>query len=154
MLSTITTIVHAVWGYLPQITADLQFGAALIGFCLRADAAVQAMAQPDASSPVKSHGPRCYLALSRLPAGRDALTSLGMMTTAKALAVLKEICSLTGLNVSEALPLHQHVAKFFLFEADWSASSFPDSCLIAISCCGLPVQVLGVDLLRGPVSEC
>jgi hypothetical protein len=63
MLSTIITIVHTVWGYLPQITAGLQFGAALIGFCLTADVAVQAMAQPDASSPVKSHGPRSYLAL-------------------------------------------------------------------------------------------
>jgi hypothetical protein len=64
MLSTITTIIHAVWGYLPQITAGLQFGAALIGFCLTTDVAVQVMAQPDASSPVKSHGLCCYLALS------------------------------------------------------------------------------------------
>jgi hypothetical protein len=29
----------------------------------------------------------------------------------------------------------------------WAALSFPDSCLIAISCCALPIQVLCVDLL-------
>lgn len=34
MSSTITTIVHAVWSWLPQITTGLQFGSALIGFCL------------------------------------------------------------------------------------------------------------------------
>jgi hypothetical protein len=36
----------------------------------------------------------------------------------------------------------------------WAASFFPDSCLIAILCCELPVQVLVVDLLWGLVSEC
>ena len=36
----------------------------------------------------------------------------------------------------------------------WSALFFPDSCLIAILCRGLPVQVLVVDLLRGLVPEC
>ena len=64
MLSTITTILRAVWGYLPQITAALQFVTALIGFCLTADVTVQVMTRPDASSPVKSHGLGCYLALS------------------------------------------------------------------------------------------
>ena len=39
------------------------------------------------------------------------------MTTTKTLAVLKEICSLAGLNVSETLPLHQHAATLYLFEA-------------------------------------
>ena len=37
---------------------------------------------------------------------------------------------------------------------EWSALFFPDSYLIAMSCRGLPVQVLVVDLLRGLVSEC
>jgi hypothetical protein len=36
----------------------------------------------------------------------------------------------------------------------WAALFFPDSCLIAILCCGLPVQVLVVDLLWGLVPEC
>jgi hypothetical protein len=36
----------------------------------------------------------------------------------------------------------------------WSASFFPDSCLVAILCCGLLVQVLVVDLLWGLVAEC
>jgi hypothetical protein len=40
------------------------------------------------------------------------------MTTIKALTVLKEICSLTAPNISEALPLHQHVAALYLFETD------------------------------------
>jgi hypothetical protein len=36
----------------------------------------------------------------------------------------------------------------------WAALFFPDSCLIAISCCGPPIQVLVVGLLWGLVSEC
>ena len=40
------------------------------------------------------------------------------MTSTKPLAVLHEACSWTGLNASEAVPLHQHAATLYLFEAD------------------------------------
>jgi K+ transporter len=46
------------------------------------------------------------------------------------------------------------LARKVVSSGNWAASFFPDSCLIAMSCCGLPVQVLGVDLVWGPVSEC
>jgi hypothetical protein len=37
---------------------------------------------------------------------------------------------------------------------EWAAPIFPDSGFGAISCCTLPVQVLVVDFLRSPVTEC
>ncbi|MGH3974597.1 MAG: hypothetical protein ACRDS9_14895 [Pseudonocardiaceae bacterium] len=41
MLSTIITIVHAIWDWLPRVTVGLRFGAALIGFWLAVDLAAQ-----------------------------------------------------------------------------------------------------------------
>lgn len=41
MLSTISTLAPTIWTWLPQATVGLQFGTALIGFCLTADLAVQ-----------------------------------------------------------------------------------------------------------------
>jgi aminoglycoside phosphotransferase (APT) family kinase protein len=38
------------------------------------------------------------------------------MTTTKTLAVLHEACSRTGLDASDAVPLHQHAATLYLFE--------------------------------------
>jgi Ser/Thr protein kinase RdoA (MazF antagonist) len=38
------------------------------------------------------------------------------MTTTKTLAVLHEACSHTGLDASDAVPLHQHAATLYLFE--------------------------------------
>jgi len=40
------------------------------------------------------------------------------MTTTQTLAVLSEACSRTGLDASAAVPLHQHAATLYLFEAD------------------------------------
>ena len=40
------------------------------------------------------------------------------MTTTKALAVLHEACSRTGLDASDAVPLHQHAATLYLFETE------------------------------------
>jgi aminoglycoside phosphotransferase (APT) family kinase protein len=39
------------------------------------------------------------------------------MTTTKTLAVLHEACSRTGLDASNAVPLHEHAATLYLFEA-------------------------------------
>jgi aminoglycoside phosphotransferase (APT) family kinase protein len=39
------------------------------------------------------------------------------MTTTKALAVLHDACSRAGLDASDALPLHEHAATLYLFEA-------------------------------------
>ena len=40
------------------------------------------------------------------------------MTTIKTLAVLHEACSRTGLDASDAVPLHQHAATLYLFETE------------------------------------
>lgn len=40
------------------------------------------------------------------------------MTTTKTLAVVREACSRTGLNSSDAVPLHQHAATLYLFETE------------------------------------
>ncbi len=40
------------------------------------------------------------------------------MTTTKTLAVLHEACSRTGLDGSDAVPLHQHAATLYLFETE------------------------------------
>jgi aminoglycoside phosphotransferase len=40
------------------------------------------------------------------------------MTTTTTLAVLHEACSRTGLDASEAVPLHQHAATLYLFETE------------------------------------
>jgi aminoglycoside phosphotransferase (APT) family kinase protein len=40
------------------------------------------------------------------------------MTTTKALAVLTEACARTGLDASDAVPLHEHAATLYLFEAE------------------------------------
>lgn len=41
MSSTIGTVVHTVWTWLPEATVVLQFATALIGLILAADSAVQ-----------------------------------------------------------------------------------------------------------------
>jgi hypothetical protein len=41
MLSTISTLTHTIWPWLPDITAGLQCAAALLQFCLTATVAVQ-----------------------------------------------------------------------------------------------------------------
>ncbi|MGH3938340.1 MAG: hypothetical protein ACRDTG_06845 [Pseudonocardiaceae bacterium] len=41
MFSTISALAHRIWTWLPEATATLQFGAALIGFCLAMDVAIQ-----------------------------------------------------------------------------------------------------------------
>lgn len=40
------------------------------------------------------------------------------MTTTRTLAVLHEACSRTGLDASDAVPLHQHAATLYLFETE------------------------------------
>lgn len=42
------------------------------------------------------------------------------MTTTKALSVLMQACSRTGLDSSDAVPLHKHAAMFYLFETQFS----------------------------------
>ncbi|MGH3903852.1 MAG: hypothetical protein ACRDTE_06650 [Pseudonocardiaceae bacterium] len=37
MLSTISTLAHTIWAWLPETTVGLQFATALIGFCLTAE---------------------------------------------------------------------------------------------------------------------
>ncbi len=39
------------------------------------------------------------------------------MTTTKTIVVLTEVCSRTGLDLSDAVPLHQHAATLYLFDA-------------------------------------
>ncbi|MGH3814103.1 MAG: hypothetical protein ACRDUV_16895 [Pseudonocardiaceae bacterium] len=41
MLSTISPLIPTLWAWLPEATVGLQFGTALIGFCVAADLAVQ-----------------------------------------------------------------------------------------------------------------
>lgn len=41
MSSTISTLAHAIWAWLPEITTSLQFATALLGFCLSATLTIQ-----------------------------------------------------------------------------------------------------------------
>lgn len=45
MLSTLSTLAPTLWYWVPEATVGLQFGAALLGFCLAADSAVQRLRQ-------------------------------------------------------------------------------------------------------------
>lgn len=40
------------------------------------------------------------------------------MTTTRSTAILHDACARTGLNATDAVPLHQHAATLYLFEAD------------------------------------